>query len=275
MLLLTPFLLIINGITMIRKEGRSLADLLSLLLGIGIEIGELALICDVIFNYSLGVAFFEKINGLLMFVGISVFYFSFLILLFVLYMAYFRFIPHRNDFDYIIIHGCGLLDGERVSKLLGSRIDKAISIFHKGNDRAMFICSGGKGDDESIPEAQAIASYLKEKGIGEDHILLEDRSVSTRENLLFSRRIIENRGGSGRVALVSSDYHIYRCILLAKELGISCTGIGARTAFYYWPSAVIREFIAVYAQKEFLFPVLAGYILVISPFIYVLLHRWR
>ncbi|MBR4421649.1 MAG: hypothetical protein IKS69_03855, partial [Erysipelotrichaceae bacterium] len=42
MLLLTPFLLIINGITMLKREGRSIANLLSLLLVIGIEIGEFA-----------------------------------------------------------------------------------------------------------------------------------------------------------------------------------------------------------------------------------------
>ena len=212
-------------------------------------------------------------NTWLLFIGISVFYFSLLMLLFVLYMIYFQFMLHRHDFEYIIIHGCGLLEGDKVSKLLSNRIDKAIKVFHKGKDQAMILCSGGKGGNETISEAEAIANYLKENGIPEDHILLEDRSTTTEENLRYSYDIIRQRGGSKRIALVSSNYHIYRCVLLAHQLDIPCTGIGARTAFYYWPSAVIREFVAVYSDRKHLFMIVLGYLLVISPFIYILFHR--
>jgi vancomycin permeability regulator SanA len=273
MLLLVPFLLIMNGITMIRMEGRSFANLLSLLLGIGIEIGELSLISDVVFNYSMGIGMFQKMSMFLLFVGISVFFFSSLILLFVVYMIFFQFVPHRNDFDYIIIHGCGLLQGDQVSKLLANRIDRAIRIFHLGNERAMIICSGGQGSNEKISEAEAISRYLRQNGIDEEHILLEDRSVSTKENLLFSYDLIRHRGKGSKIALVSSNYHIFRCVLLAHQLDIPCVGIGARTAFYYWPSAVIREFVAVYSDRKRLFWTLLAYLLVISPFIFVLAGR--
>ena len=272
-LLLVPFLLVFNGLTMIKREGRSLANLLSLLLGIGIEIGEIAFLLDVIGNYALGIEFFQRMNMILLFVGISVFYFSFLLLLFVLYIAYFQFVPHRYDFEYIIIHGCGLLEGDRISKLLSNRIDKAIKVFHKGKEKAMIICSGGQGSNEAVSEAKAIAGYLKEKGIDEEHILMEDRSTTTEENLIFSNEMIKERGGSNRIALVSSNYHIYRCVLLAHRLKIPCTGIGAKVAFYYWPSAVIREFVAVYTTKRHLILILIGYLMVISPFIYMLIIK--
>ena len=272
-LLLVPFLLIFNGIIMLKREGRSLANLLSLLLGIGIEIGELAFICLIFFNYNMGIAFFQKADLCVLFIGFSVFYFSFLILLFVLYMIYFQYVPHRYDFEYIIIHGCGLLNGDQVSKLLSNRIDKAIDVFHKGKDKAYLIASGGKGGNETISEAEAIARYLKEKGIPEEKILLESRSVSTEENLAFSKQIIEARGGSRRIALVSSNYHIFRCVRLARNMKIPCVGIGAKVAFYYWPSAVIRECVAVYSEKERLFWTIIGYLIFVSPFIYVLLGR--
>ncbi|MBQ6655085.1 MAG: YdcF family protein [Erysipelotrichaceae bacterium] len=271
-LLLVPWMLVVNGIVMMKREGRSLANLLSLLLGIGIEIGELAFIINIIFNYSLGIEFFRKMDAFLLFVGMSVFYFSFLILLFVMYMIWFQLVPHRWNYEYIIIHGCGLLKGDRVSKLLSNRIDKAIAIFHKGHDKAMLICSGGKGSDETISEAEAIAGYLRERGIPEDHIILEDRSKTTEENLIFSRQIIESRGGSRRVALVSSNYHVYRCALLAHDMRFRATGIGARVALYYWPSAVLREFAAVHSEKHRLFWTAVGYILFLSPYLYLLFN---
>lgn len=271
-LLFVPLMLISNGITMLKKEGKSLANLLSLILGIVIEIGELAFISLVIFNYSLGIPFFEKISGFLLFVGISIFYFSFIILLFVLYLTFFQFVPHIYNFEYIIIHGCGLLDGDRISKLLSNRIDKAIKVYHKGKDKAMLICSGGQGSNETISEAEAIKRYLLEKGISEDHILLEDKSTTTNENLIFSNDIITSRGGSKRTALVSSNYHIYRCVLFAHTLKIKCVGIGAKTALYYWPSAVIREFVAVFSKQTHLIWIGIGYLILISPFIYAIFH---
>lgn len=271
-LLFVPFMLIYNGITMMQKEGKSLANLLSLLLGVVIEIGELAFISLLIFNYSLGISFFQKISGFLLFIGVSILYFSLIILLFVLYLAFFQYMPHIHKFEYIIIHGCGLLDGDRVSKLLSNRIDKAIRVFHRSKDRAILICSGGQGSNETVSEAEAIARYLKEKGIPEDNILLEDKSTTTKENLLFSNNIITSRGGSKRTALVSSNYHIYRCVLFAHELKIKCVGIGAKTALYYWPSAVIREFVAVFSKQTHLLWIGIGYLILISPFIYAIFH---
>lgn len=272
-LLLVPLMLIINGITMIRNEGRSFANLLSLLLGIIIEIGELAFIFTVMFNYSMEIPFFQSINMAMLFVGMSVFYFSLLILLFVLYMIYFQYVPHRYDFEYIIIHGCGLLEGDKVSRLLSNRIDKAIQVYHKGGDKAMLICSGGQGGDEKISEAAAIAGYLASHDIPRDHILLEDRSTSTEENLSYSYEIIKNRGGGKRIALISSNYHVYRCVLLARRMNIPCVGIGAKVALYYWPSAVIREFAAVYSNRKKLIWTLLGYLAVISPYLFVLLSN--
>jgi uncharacterized SAM-binding protein YcdF (DUF218 family) len=137
----------------------------------------------------------------------------------------------------------------------------------------MIICSGGQGSNEKISEAEAISRYLRQNGIDEEHILLEDRSVSTKENLLFSYDLIRHRGKGSKIALVSSNYHIFRCVLLAHQLDIPCVGIGARTAFYYWPSAVIREFVAVYSDRKRLFWTLLAYLFVISPFIFVLAGR--
>lgn len=66
------------------------------------------------------------------------------------------------------------------------------------------------------------------------------------------------------------DYHICRCLRLAREVGLSCTGIGARVALYYWPSALIREFIAVFVTRSFLIPALLGWLLFISHILFAL-----
>ena len=265
MLLLVPLLLIINGVQMIRRESVSPAHLLSLGLGVAVGIGEIAAVVYVLgLSGTIGAG---HCNLWVLLIAATVFYFSFLVLCFVLYSVFIQIMPHRMNFDYVIIHGCGLSGGNRMTRLLSNRVDKAIQIYGKCAKKPFIIPSGGQGSDERVSEARVMSDYLIAHGIPADHILLEDRSTTTRENLLYSRQIIDNRQSSGRVALVSSNYHIYRCLLLARDVGLKCTGIGADVALYFWPSALIREFIAVFISKRFFPWAILGYLLFISPII--------
>ena len=270
-LFLVPVLLIANGIQMIRRESVCPAHLLSLVLGIVVGVGEIATVIIVLgmFNYIvLGSA-----DLWLLLLAVTVFYFSCLVLSFVIYSIFIQILPHRMNFNYVIIHGCGLAGGERLTKLLSNRVDKAIAIYKKCRVKPVIIPSGGRGSDEKLSEAQAMKQYLLGHGIPEKHILLEDRSSTTRENLINSKAIIAARDGGKKTALISSNYHIYRCLRLAREVGLPCTGIGADVALYYWPSALIREFIAVFLTRRFLIWSLIGYLLFVSPLLYALLAK--
>ncbi len=253
-----PVLLILNGVIMLKREGKSLANILSLLLGLGIGIGEIALAIYVFVSSSN--LFNWHFNRFFLFVGISVFYFSFIILSFVLYTIFVQILPHKTDVNYIIIHGCGLKKDGSVSNILKARCDKAIHFFHKCNDKPIIIPSGGQGMDEVISEAQSMENYLVSKNIPLDKILQENKSTTTMENLIYSKEIIENRKGAKKVALVTSNYHVYRCLTYAKEVKLkNCIGIGSSIAFYYWPSALLRECVAIFSKRDKLAILFGGY----------------
>ena len=268
-LFLVPILLILNGIQMIRRESVCAAHLLSLGLGVFVGIGEIATVVYVLTLDEPTVSW--TVNRWIMLLAFTVFYFSYLILSFVVYSVFIQILPHRMDFNYVIIHGCGLADGERLTKLLSDRVDKAIEIYQKCKVKPVIIPSGGRGSDEKLSEAQAMKNYLLSRGIPEEQIVLEDRSATTRENLINSKEIIDGREGGRKTALGSSNYHIYRCLRIARSVRLKCTGIGSHVAFYYWPSALIREFIAVFVTKGFLIPALIGYAIFISPILFSLL----
>ena len=189
-------------------------------------------------------------------------------LIFMIYTLFLQIIPIKKDFDYVIIHGCGLADGERLTRLLQNRVDKAIEIYEKCRRKPVLIPSGGRGSDEKLSEAEAMRRYLLKRGVPEEHILPEDQSATTMENLRNSKAIIDARPGGKRTALVSSNYHIYRCLRYARDGGMQCIGVGADVALYYWPSALIREFIAVFTTRRFLIWSLVGWLVFISPILY-------
>ena len=252
-LLIVPFFLIHNGIVMIRREGLHPAHMLSLFLGILVFAGEAAM-AAVLIAFALSPdyeSYWQRYHSLSSMAGVmfsvSVIYFSMSFVIFMIYTVFLQIIPRRKDFDYVIIHGAGLLRGDQLSRLLKDRLDKAVSVYKKDPTPPKLIPSGGKGDDETISEAEAMKRYLMEQGIPEEDILPEDRSKTTYENLAYSKAILDRREGDKYTALVTSNYHVYRALRYCRKVGLTCTGIGSRVAFYYWPSALIREYIAIHA----------------------------
>lgn len=262
---LVPIILIWNGILMMKRESISLSNILSFLTGLLILGGEIA---TAVFILRGGPA---DANGFTVYAlplfGATVFYGAALLLSFVLYMLLLPVLPQKKVFDTVIVHGCALIHGDGVSRILASRLDLALKLYRKSAGKALLVVSGGKGIDETVSEAAAMCGYLLEKGVTKERILTEDQSHSTRENLRFCDQLLLERGGGGRIALVTSSYHMFRCVWIAHELSFRCTGFGAKVAAYYWPSAVIREFAAVYLQKKYFLWALAGYALtVLLPF---------
>ena len=116
-----------------------------------------------------------------------------------------------------------------------------------------------------------MADYLIDKGIPENMIIKEDKSRTTLENLKNSKVIIDSRPGPKYTALVTSNYHVYRALRYCRKIGLKCTGIGSRVAFYYWPSALIREFVAINVEKKHLLFLILGWLLFLLPLVPVYL----
>ena len=100
-----------------------------------------------------------------------------------------------------------------------------------------------------------------------DAVLMEDHSTTTMENLRFSKEIMDARSGvqsvpgrrglAYRCALVTSDYHVFRASEYAHHIGLKADGVGSHTRGYYWPTAFIRESIAVTKAHLWLYCALA------------------
>lgn len=148
--------------------------------------------------------------------------------------------------DAVIVLGCKV-NGEDPSKMLKRRLDAA-KIFLSENDDVICIVTGGKGDDEIISEAQAMKSYLVEKGIDADRIIMEDKSVNTYENLENSCKILEEMGIGKNISIVTDGFHQYRAGFIAKKLGYEPSAINAVTDFYnltLTPTYYVREWMAI------------------------------
>ncbi|MBZ2115684.1 YdcF family protein [Streptococcus gordonii] len=225
----TVFLLF-NGRQMMSFEGKRLANLLSLLYGIFI-IGALAL------HF---LPYFPGKDLLIYPTDFALFYSTFLYLSYVLYGTFCNYFPVRKEPDAIIVLGSGLI-GDKVPPLLAQRLTKGKTIYEQFEGRPKLIVSGGQGADELTSEAAAMANYLMEQGVQKDAILIENRSRTTFENLTFSKAILEEQGLGKSVLVVTNSFHALRAGVFMRRLKIPGRSVGSKTAFYYLPSAWIRE----------------------------------
>ena len=269
LMFLSGIFLIYNGVILLKREGRSKTNYLSMGLGFlillffGIVALRLTNTSDLFYTNHL-------INLIFLFILYSYFIFGFAFAGFLLYSILYLIIPKKKHYDFIIIHGAGLLDGEKVTPLLKRRIDKAVEAYHNSkNPHIKIIASGGQGVDEKISEAQAITNYLlTETDVPRDAIILEDQSRTTYENLLYSKEIGEKLVAKPQFLFVTNDYHVFRTSTYARKLKMKGDGLGCRTAGYYIPSAFIREYVALCVKLKWLFLFFYGLLFLALLFLY-------
>lgn len=143
--------------------------------------------------------------------------------------------------EHIIVLGAKI-NGEDLSLSLYYRVREALD-YLKANENTKVIVAGGQGEGEWITEAEAMARYFIENGIEEERILKEERSTTTYENIKFSREIVGDE--VSELVVVTSDYHLYRALIIAKRQGFDAYPLAAETPWVVRGQLWVREYAAV------------------------------
>jgi uncharacterized SAM-binding protein YcdF (DUF218 family) len=249
--------LVFNTYAILKKEKRDLKHFLTLILAIG-------LLLVIIIPRFIDMTVFPQ-NAVYVIYSVYglVIYYLLHLTQFVVSIALCNFSHPRQEQDYIIVLGCWIQNG-KVTPHLAKRIDRAVEFYNKQKavcKPPRLILSGGKGPDESCSEAEAMEQYALEKGIPQEDLLLESKSVSTLENMKFSKEIMDSKSGGKpyKCIYATNNYHLLRAGIFARKAGLKIEGIGAKTAFYFLPNAILREYIAyicIYLKQNIVFGVL-------------------
>jgi len=139
----------------------------------------------------------------------------------------------NSDADYLIVLGAAV-HGDHPSLSMVNRLDAALAYLQTHPD-CVAVVTGGKGNGENKTEAQMMYEWLVDKGIDPQRIVKEEYATSTEENLRFSFSLITAMNGGrpiepGEVAVVSSEYHLYRTQYLAQNQGVQVDTVPAHTS---------------------------------------------
>lgn len=165
-------------------------------------------------------------------------------------------LEERKSADVAVIFGAAVW-GDYPSPRLQDRLNAAYATL-KDLD-CPIIVSGGQGSDEHLSEALAMKRYLVKLGLPEQRIYLEDKATSTRENITLSDKVITdllttdalnatattNTAKPPAVLVITSDYHMRRATLLARQAGWVSLPVPAHHSVQDKLELVPRELLAL------------------------------
>lgn len=153
----------------------------------------------------------------------------------------------RPGADYVIVLGAQWKP-EGPSEVLRRRLDKALQYLNENPDTNVIV-SGGQGSNEPLSEAAGMRRYLMDAGIDEGRILMEDASINTYENLVFSGRFLDLE--NDRIVILTNNFHMFRALGIAKKQGYkNVEGLAASSLPGMAPHNLLREFLGV--VKDFM-----------------------
>ncbi|MBC1492359.1 YdcF family protein [Listeria booriae] len=148
--------------------------------------------------------------------------------------------PIANPNTILILGAKVKGDPAKPMPVLQERLDAAIPFIQK-NKEAQVVVSGGQGSDESASEASVMKEYLIDKGVEASRIKVEDKSMRTEENLEYSKEKFD----LGKTVIVTSEYHVYRALMLAGRQNIDATGLPSHTEILALLKGVPREVLSI------------------------------
>ncbi|MCP3662664.1 MAG: glycosyltransferase [Gammaproteobacteria bacterium] len=155
----------------------------------------------------------------------------------------------RSDgVDLCVVLGMCLIDNQP-SRDFKKRLDRGLRYLQQTPGSKLYILGGYTGGD--ISEAAAGECYLLAKGISQEHILLEDRSRHTVENLREVRTMLPDKGAAPFL-LITSRYHLARSEHIARNMQMSPQMCAAEDEFEITATsltALLREGFFVHWYK--------------------------
>lgn len=127
----------------------------------------------------------------------------------------------EGKYDCILVLGAGVREDGTPSDMLRDRITVACELYmNTGRNTPLLMSGDHTGDYNEVGVMKSLASSL---GVPTEDVFLDHKGYSTYESLCRAKQIF----GAKRVLIVTQEYHLYRALYIARELGMEAVGVSA------------------------------------------------
>ena len=144
-----------------------------------------------------------------------------------------------TDMDCILVLGCKVGADGTLSHMLEDRLRQGVALYDLGAAPKLLM-SGDHGTTQ-YDEVDAMKHYAVDAGISSQDVFMDHAGFSTYESVYRAKEVFEVR----RVIIVTQEYHLYRALMVARQMGLEAYGVAVDYRTYAGQtSRDIREILA-------------------------------
>ena len=126
-----------------------------------------------------------------------------------------------EDVDCIIVLGCQVRQDGSLSHMLRDRLIRGVGLYQAGAAPKLLM-SGDHGRVD-YDEVGAMKQYAIEQGVPSQDVFMDHAGFSTYETVYRAKEIFQ----ADKVIIVTQEYHLYRALYIADQLGLEAYGVSA------------------------------------------------
>ncbi len=126
-----------------------------------------------------------------------------------------------EDVDCVVVLGCLVRDDGTPSAMLRDRLQRGVALYEDGVAPKLLM-SGDHGREE-YNEVETMKAYAVEAGVPSADVFMDHAGFSTYESMYRARDVF----GAKKIVVVTQEYHLYRALYIAEQLGLEAYGVNA------------------------------------------------
>ena len=123
--------------------------------------------------------------------------------------------------DVIVVLGAALTPDGEATPALRRRVAHGARLFHEGAAGDLLLSGGPTRHPR--PEAAVMRTLALDGGVPEECIVVEDRSVRTLHNAIYTAQVMRDHGWR-RALLVTDSFHMPRALMTFRSFGVAVRG---------------------------------------------------
>ena len=132
-----------------------------------------------------------------------------------------------EDVDCILVLGCWVKDNGQPSSMLYDRLTRGLELYDLG--AAPKLLMSGDHGRVTYDEVASMKQFAVDRGIDSQDVFMDHAGFSTYESLYRARDIFQ----ADKILIVTQEYHLYRALYIAEQLGIEAYGVSSDYHTYY------------------------------------------
>lgn len=126
-----------------------------------------------------------------------------------------------KDVDCILVLGAGVRADGRPSDMLSDRLTIGTELYQNG--AAPKLLMSGDHTRSDYDEVSVMKKFATDSGVPSENVFRDHAGICTYDSVYRAKEIF----GARKIVIVTQEYHLYRALYIAEQLGIEAYGVSA------------------------------------------------